>query len=124
MESATSRRIYPLVSSLARGSHPFPYCDIRAPGNPVGMAAFFETYSTWEGKCLFLEDLFISASARGKGAGTALLRAVAAVAKERHAARLQWQALDWNDRAITFYQSSAVRNTHTRLWSPISRATL
>mmetsp|Transcript_24093 Transcript_24093/g.73764 ORF Transcript_24093/g.73764 Transcript_24093/m.73764 type:complete len:101 (-) Transcript_24093:193-495(-) len=72
------------------------------------MAAFFETYSTWEGKCLFLEDLFISASARGKGAGTALLRAVAAVAKERHAARLQWQALDWNDRAITFYQSSAV----------------
>jgi hypothetical protein len=30
------------------------------------MAAYFETFSTWEGKCVYLEDLFISPSARGK----------------------------------------------------------
>ena len=71
----------------------------------VGMALFYEKYSTWNGRCLFLEDLVVTASERGKGYGRQLLAAVAHETKQRGMAYLQWQVLDWNAPAIAFYRS-------------------
>ena len=78
-------------------------------GAAVGFALFFHTYSTFEGRSLYLEDLYVNPSARGQGIGRALLRGIAAVALDRNCARLQWQALSWNTAAIDFYKSDAVR---------------
>ena len=36
----------------------------------IGFALFFFTYSTWEGKCVFMEDLYVQPEQRGKGIGT------------------------------------------------------
>ncbi len=73
---------------------------------PIGCAVYFFTFSTWTGKhSLFLEDLFVSQSARGLGGGKALLRALARVALARDCARFEWNVLDWNTAAIEFYQS-------------------
>ena len=36
----------------------------------IGFALFFFTYSTWEGKSVFMEDLYVQPSHRGKGVGT------------------------------------------------------
>lgn len=52
---------------------------------------------------LFLKDLFVSAGARGGGAGTALMRAVAQMAVERGFARLDWTADPSNARLLSFY---------------------
>ena len=72
----------------------------------VGFALYCTTYSTWVGKSgIWLEDLFVREEARGRGIGTALLRAVAAVAVERGCARLGFVVLDWNKPAIAFYES-------------------
>ncbi len=79
-----------------------------APYDAVGFAVFFETYSTWEGRCLYLEDLYIAQDARGRGLGTAMLRALAALAHDRGCARFQWQALDWNMKAVEFYKSARI----------------
>ena len=67
---------------------------------PVGFALFFPIYSTFEGLSFYLEDLYVRPGARGKGCGTLLLQAVAAAAQRRDCARLQWQALDWNSKAV------------------------
>ena len=75
---------------------------------PSGYAIAFPTYSTWEGPCMYLEDLYVAPAARGQGGGQALLRAVAALAAKHGSARLQWQALDWNTKAVEFYQSENV----------------
>ena len=83
-------------------------CEPTNGGACAGFALVFHTYSTFEGKCLYLEDLYVSPQARGSGAGIALLRCVAGVARDRNCARLQWQALDWNEKAVAFYQSSKV----------------
>jgi GNAT superfamily N-acetyltransferase len=72
---------------------------------PAGFALFFPIYSTWEGRSLHLEDLFVRPAFRGLGIGKALLARVAAIAVERHCARLQWDVLDWNQPAIDFYRS-------------------
>lgn len=74
-------------------------------GEPAGMALFFPVYSTWRGRSLHLEDLFVRPRFRGRGIGRALLTRVAGLAVERGCALLFWHVLDWNQPAIAFYQS-------------------
>lgn len=74
-------------------------------GQPAGFALFFPVYSTWRGRALHLEDLFVRPSFRGRGIGKALLTRVAALAVERGCTLLYWHVLDWNQPAIDFYRS-------------------
>jgi GNAT superfamily N-acetyltransferase len=72
---------------------------------PLGFALFFHNFSTWTGRRgLYLEDLYVTPEARGKGVGTALLRHLAALAVERGCGRFEWSVLDWNADAIAFYR--------------------
>jgi len=83
----------------------FEVLIVEDGGAPIGFAFYFFTYSTWVGrKCLFLEDLFVKPSHRGKGAGIALMKALAKVAVETECRRFVWNVLDWNQPAITFYE--------------------
>jgi len=76
-----------------------------ADGAALGFALFFGTYSTFLTRPgLYLEDLFVVPEARRRGIGTALLRAVGRLARERGLARLEWAVLDWNGAAIAFYE--------------------
>lgn len=76
-----------------------------AGAEPVGFALFFQNYSTFLAQPgVYLEDLFVKPSARGQGAGLALIQAVAKIAHARGGARLDWAVLDWNAPAIEFYQ--------------------
>ncbi|XP_073255122.1 thialysine N-epsilon-acetyltransferase-like [Porites lutea] len=69
----------------------------------VGYALYFNYYSTWEGRTLFLEDLYVDPASRGKGIGKALLKRVSAIAVERKCTRLDWHVLNWNKLALDFY---------------------
>ena len=71
----------------------------------LGMAFYFYSYSTWKGKCLYLEDIIVKDGYRGKGIGEKLFNSVVMEAKTIGAKRMQWQVLDWNDLAISFYES-------------------
>jgi GNAT superfamily N-acetyltransferase len=76
-----------------------------ASGDALGFALFFGTYSTFLTRAgLYLEDLFVVPEARRHGIGTALLRAVGRLARERELGRLEWAVLDWNADAIAFYE--------------------
>ena len=77
----------------------------RLGGRPVGLALYTFTYSTFLARpTLWLEDLFVIPEARGRGAGLALLRALARIAVRRGCGRLEWSVLDWNRPAIEFYE--------------------
>ena len=72
----------------------------------VGFAIYFHNFSTWTGKRgLYLEDLYVTPAARGRGVGKALLHHLAALAVARDCARFEWSVLDWNADAIAFYRS-------------------
>ena len=76
----------------------------------VGFALFFFTYSTFLGRpTLYLEDLFVVPTARGRGAGKALLAALARIAVRRGCGRMEWTVLDWNTPAIGFYERLGAR---------------
>ncbi|MGB0422907.1 MAG: GNAT family N-acetyltransferase [Flavobacteriales bacterium] len=74
----------------------------------IGLALYYYKYSTWKGKCLYLEDLVVSQAHRRKGVGAALFERVQARAKEEKVKRFEWQVLDWNEPAIEFYKKYAV----------------
>lgn len=77
-----------------------------AGGEVVGFALWFLSFSTWTGKHgIYLEDLYVRPTVRGRGAGKALLAELAAICVRRGYARLQWWVLDWNAPAIGFYRS-------------------
>jgi len=88
------------------GPHPVAETLIGSlNGQPVGFALFFQTFSTFLAKPgIYLEDLFVIPSVRGKGVGRALLREVARIAADRDCGRLEWAVLTWNDPAIGFYK--------------------
>ena len=70
----------------------------------VGMAFFYISYSTWKGKCIYLEDIIVKQAFRGNKIGKQLFESVIVKAKEIGAKRMQWQVLEWNTPAINFYK--------------------
>ena len=77
-----------------------------ADGEVVTFALFFHNFSTFLcRKGLYLEDLYVKQSCRGKGYGKQMLVALAKLAVERECGRFEWSVLDWNVNAIKFYES-------------------
>jgi len=75
-------------------------------GEVVAFALFFHNFSTFlTKKGLYLEDLYVRQSHRGKGYGTQMLAHLAQLAVERNCGRFEWSVLDWNEPAIGFYQT-------------------
>lgn len=74
----------------------------------VGMMLFYVKYSTWKGKCIYLDDIIVTESARGQGVGKVLLNQLIRIARDRKMHRLEWQVLNWNEPAIHFYQKFGV----------------
>lgn len=70
----------------------------------VGFALYFTNYSTWKGKCLYLEDFYVLPEYRQTGIGSQLFDEVVQIAKSRGVKRMDWQVLDWNTPAINFYK--------------------
>ena len=73
---------------------------------PVGFALYFYNFSTFLGKRgIYLEDLYVDPSHRGKSIGKSLLKELARLAVAQDCGRLEWQVLDWNEPSIAFYDS-------------------
>ncbi len=70
----------------------------------VGIALYYYKYSTWKGKCLFLEDIIVTETFRRYRLGSKLFNEVAIVAKQQKVRRMEWQVLEWNESALNFYK--------------------
>lgn len=73
-------------------------------GQVIGMALYYYRYSTWKGKCLYLEDLIVHQPHRGKGAGKMLFDRIVRKARDEKLGSVVWQVLAWNDPAMAFYR--------------------
>ena len=71
----------------------------------VGIALFYKRYSTWKGKSLYLEDLYITPEARGNKLGLMAMQYLANLCVTTNCERFEWQVLDWNEPSINFYKT-------------------
>jgi GNAT superfamily N-acetyltransferase len=70
----------------------------------IGFALYYNSYSTWKGKCLYLEDLYVQEARRKHGVGALLFEKIISIAEYQKVRRLEWLVLDWNQPAIQFYK--------------------
>ncbi|AQS94857.1 MULTISPECIES: GNAT family N-acetyltransferase [Polaribacter] len=83
----------------------------------IGIALFYERYSTWKGRTIHLEDLIVTKSKQKIGAGKALYKAVLKYAFDNNFNRVAWEVIDWNKNAIDFYKSTGA--TYLNDWSVV-----
>ena len=85
-------------------------------GPPVGMAICHAAYSTWDGRVIFVEDVYVDDDCRGRGLGTLLFQAVARACLVGGAARMQWTALRWNTPATSLYAGPRIQAAELDEW--------
>ncbi len=82
----------------------FGFYVAEVAGEVIGFVLYYYRYSTWKGKVLYIEDLYINPAQRGQGVGKLLIEVMQQHAKTEQCQRLMLQVLDWNESAIAFYQ--------------------
>jgi len=99
-----------LVAVVDKAGNDKPVADEHANdrgsngGDIVGISLWYIRYSTWKGRRLYLEDLIVTESYRGKGIGKLLFDATVEEARKMQYGGMMWQVLDWNEAAISFYK--------------------
>ncbi len=73
-------------------------------GEIVGIATYFYAYFSWTGKSIYLDDLVVKESWRGKGIGTTLFDQIIQLAQESDCTRVRWEVSRHNHNAIEFYE--------------------
>jgi len=72
----------------------------------IGTCIYYDTFSTWKGKMLYLEDFVVKEAFRKYGIGQQLYDRLLEIAKEKKCSLAKWQVLDWNEPAINFYKKN------------------
>ncbi|NPA10007.1 MAG: GNAT family N-acetyltransferase [Chlorobi bacterium] len=73
-------------------------------GKIVGISLYYDRYSTWKGRRLYLEDLVVTENLRGKQIGKKLFEATIDYGKSNQYSGMVFQVLNWNEPAINFYK--------------------
>lgn len=82
-------------------------------GRAVGFATWFYTFSTYLGRRgIWLDDLYVDESDRGRGIGRGLLRKLAQMAVEQGCGRIEWITGASNANAIRFYEGIGAAVKH------------
>lgn len=71
----------------------------------VGFASYFNSYYSWSGKALYIDDLYVTQSHRKQGVGAGLLNGIVQMAKETDCYKVRWQVSNWNKNGIEFYKN-------------------
>lgn len=72
-------------------------------GDVVGFALYYMRYSTWKGRCVYLEDFLVKKEMRSQGIGDLIFKEILAISEKLNVRLITWQVLDWNESAIKFY---------------------
>uniref|UniRef100_A0A5F9D4R6 N-acetyltransferase domain-containing protein n=1 Tax=Oryctolagus cuniculus TaxID=9986 RepID=A0A5F9D4R6_RABIT len=109
---------HPEANSVLRadgfGENPFYHCLVAEilpePGEPqgpfvVGYGLYYYIYSTWKGRNVYLEDIYVMPEYRGQGIGTKIIKKVAEVALDKGCSQFRLAVLNWNKKAMDLYKA-------------------
>ena len=80
------------------------FVAVTATEEIVGFSTWFFAYYSWTGKAVYMDDLYVVESFRGRGVGSRLLHAVIELAKDSGCNKVKWQVSRWNESGINYYK--------------------
>ena len=87
------------------GANPIYGLFVAEDGEKIkGISIYYWRYSTWKGKRLYLEDIVVTETERGRGIGKLLFDRTMQHALDENCTGMMWQVLEWNEPAINFYK--------------------
>jgi GNAT superfamily N-acetyltransferase len=100
-----------IIAAALFAEPPRAFCTLADYGGaPAGFVLWFYTFSTFRGPHgIWVEDLYVRESFRGKGIGSALLAGLARRCIDEKLSQLEWVVLDWNAPAIDFYEKAGAQ---------------
>ncbi len=116
-QDAVEITVADLVRDGFSKNHKFNVFVAEQEDKIIGIALFYERFSTWKGRTIHLEDLIVTKSKQKIGAGKALYTAVLKHAYNNNFNRVAWEVIDWNTNAIDFYKSTGA--TYLNDWSVV-----
>jgi GNAT superfamily N-acetyltransferase len=95
------------VRAALSGPRPVAQAILAYVGEePAGVALFSLSFASFLGKPgIYIEDFFVEQAHRNRGIGKLMLVHLAKLGRDRGCGRLEWSVLNWNERAMEFYQS-------------------
>ena len=97
-----------LKEGFGEQPHFYTFVAELADGEVVGLALYHWAYSSWKGKYMYLDDLYVKEKMRGKGTGKQLMDTFLKEAQAQGANMVKWQVLNWNEPAIEMYRKVGV----------------
>ncbi|KYN11553.1 Diamine acetyltransferase 2 [Trachymyrmex cornetzi] len=99
------------------GEQPLYLCNVATCDEKIiGYAVSHYTYSTWCGKGMLLQDLYVTSDFRGKHVGSKLLKAVAKEAIENDCHKLDFVVLEWNPAQEFYKRHGAIDLSSKEPW--------
>lgn len=87
----------------------FGFFVAEVGGRIQGVSIFYWRYSTWKAKRLYLEDIVVTETMRGRGIGRLLFERTMQHALQENCSGMMWQVLEWNEPAINFYKKYSAK---------------
>jgi GNAT superfamily N-acetyltransferase len=81
----------------------------------VGFASYYHAYSTWSGKIVYVDDLYIQPDHRNHNYGNLLLQEIISEARNRGCVKVYWQVSGWNEKAKAFYTRMGAKISDTEV---------
>ncbi|CAG2114595.1 unnamed protein product [Medioppia subpectinata] len=78
--------------------------SVADPQTLVGYVLYYPKYSTWTGRGVWMESLYVKRECRGTGAGVALMAAVANRGLIDGCQRFEWDCFECNHGSVAFYK--------------------
>ncbi|OEK01490.1 hypothetical protein BFP97_08135 [Roseivirga sp. 4D4] len=100
----TPEKVSITLDQMLANSEDFKALIIRDGDRAVGFATYYFGFSSWSGKHLFLDDLYLETEYRKQGLGAQIMDQLESIAKDKGCKSMRWLVSRWNEPAINFYK--------------------
>ena len=100
----TPEKVSITLADITSNAEVFKALIVRDGEAAIGFATYYFGFSSWSGRHLYLDDLYLKEAYRNQGLGHRIMDTLENLAKEQGCKSMRWLVSKWNEPAIAFYK--------------------
>ena len=100
----TPEKVYITAEQMEADADLLKALIVRRDEKAIGFATYYFGYSSWSGRHLYLDDIYLESDQRGKGIGDQMMDKLELIARDNNCKSMRWLVSKWNESAIEFYK--------------------